>query len=701
VARPMSSPKSHRPRLLAAFVVLALAWPATSLHADKRTKALSDDHRKWLEEEVVWIISKIERDVFLDLKTDAERDRFVQNFWDARDPTPGTPKNEFREEHYRRLDYANTKFREGGPGWRSDRGRFYIQLGPPAQVFNWEAQYQVHPVEQWFYSLRQHPSLPNNFYLLFWQREGAGPYKLYSPYNDGPERLVSAATFNDRRSSYEYLRGINAELARTTLTFFPNEPIDIDQLNPSMSSDLLIAQIYRAPEVEAPTHYLAQFLPADSKLREKVQTRYSFGFVPMQAAFLPFTDTAGNTLLHYSFHIAPKDLSIARYKDEYYAALQVTLNISDDQDKVLHRVSQDIVQYFSEAEMKTVQYQPMVFIDKVGIVPGHYKLDLLVYNKITGQTHQFGKVVDIPEFPAAAPAMSPLIAVESYRPVERTFTSLSSLAFSFFGYSFTPLLEKSLHPSEKLNILLQFYYPPDAVKANPGESLTLEYRFVPPGGAAEAKVITETVAKSTVNAAGCVLSFKQLPLTGVYPGRNTLVVAVKEPSGRTVASSNMNFTIDANVRRPPPRVAAAENLAADDSGVYDYSRAMLYFKLEKPEEAAAALTRAVLKSPDFVPALAELARLEFEAGRAERALELLDRARTQKGFAAESNILLARIYLKLGRKDDAGAALEAFLRGAVPSQRQYRDLAELYDGLGQPERAAAMRRQAGETETPR
>ncbi|HOS99426.1 MAG TPA: tetratricopeptide repeat protein, partial [Acidobacteriota bacterium] len=105
--------------------------------------------------------------------------------------------------------------------------------------------------------------------------------------------------------------------------------------------------------------------------------------------------------------------------------------------------------------------------------------------------------------------------------------------------------------------------------------------------------------------------------------------------------------------------------------------------------------------PDFVPALVELARLEFEAGRSARALELLERARAQKEYRPETNVLMARVLLTLERPADAGAALEAFLRVAVPSQRQYRELAEMYDRLGQSERAATMRRQAGETEPPK
>ncbi len=124
--------KTMRTKLLC-LLVLASAVTAA---ADDRVKALPEDDRVWLEEEVVYIITPQERNVFLDLKTQEERERFQQAFWDRRDPNPATKKNEFMEEHYRRLQYANSVLGRDStrPGWKTDRGRFYIILGKPDEI---------------------------------------------------------------------------------------------------------------------------------------------------------------------------------------------------------------------------------------------------------------------------------------------------------------------------------------------------------------------------------------------------------------------------------------------------------------------------------------------------------------------------------------------------------------------------------------
>ena len=81
-----------------------------------------------------WIISPEERAAFKKLSNDEERDDFIENFWLRRDPTPDTPENEFKEEHYRRIAYANEHFAAGMPGWKTDRGRIYIMYGPPDEI---------------------------------------------------------------------------------------------------------------------------------------------------------------------------------------------------------------------------------------------------------------------------------------------------------------------------------------------------------------------------------------------------------------------------------------------------------------------------------------------------------------------------------------------------------------------------------------
>ena len=113
---------------------------------DARAETL-DRFEKWLNEDVIYIITEAEKASFAALTNDADREAFIENFWRDRDPTPASPKNEFRDEHYRRIAFANARWGEERPGWQTDRGRIYTIYGPPDEI-------EVHPsdgVEKWRY----------------------------------------------------------------------------------------------------------------------------------------------------------------------------------------------------------------------------------------------------------------------------------------------------------------------------------------------------------------------------------------------------------------------------------------------------------------------------------------------------------------------------------------------------------------------
>src|SRR5215813_7700514 len=100
----------------------------------KLRKELETPYKKWLTEDVVYIITDEERQAWKRLATDEEREQFIEQFWLRRDPTPDSVENEFKEEHYRRIAYANEHYASGIPGWKSDRGRIYITFGPPDEI---------------------------------------------------------------------------------------------------------------------------------------------------------------------------------------------------------------------------------------------------------------------------------------------------------------------------------------------------------------------------------------------------------------------------------------------------------------------------------------------------------------------------------------------------------------------------------------
>ncbi len=114
---------------------------------------LRSPYTNWLNQDVAYIITDQERATFKGLQTDAQREQFIQDFWLQRDPTPGTPENEFKDEHYRRIAYANQHFASSVGGWKTDRGRIYITYGPPDELEshpNGGGTYNF-PYEMWMY----------------------------------------------------------------------------------------------------------------------------------------------------------------------------------------------------------------------------------------------------------------------------------------------------------------------------------------------------------------------------------------------------------------------------------------------------------------------------------------------------------------------------------------------------------------------
>jgi GWxTD domain-containing protein len=132
---------------------------------------------KWLKEDVAYIITESERNAFLQLTTDEEREKFVEQFWLRRDPTPDTIENEFKEEHYRRIAYANEHFSSRVPGWKSDRGRVYIQFGPPDAMDSHPAGGAYdHPTEDWTYRFIQ--GIGNDVLIEFADTAKNGEYHV-------------------------------------------------------------------------------------------------------------------------------------------------------------------------------------------------------------------------------------------------------------------------------------------------------------------------------------------------------------------------------------------------------------------------------------------------------------------------------------------------------------------------------------------
>src|SRR5262245_54375632 len=188
-----------------AVALLALLFAAQSGLAQKRKPAeqgqdpserarnvkpeLKKAYKDWLEKDVTYIITDEERKAFKKLETDEERERFIEEFWRRRDPDPDTDENEYREEYYERIAYANEHFASGIPGWKSDRGRIWIMYGKPDErethpmggsydrpSYEGGGSTTTYPFEIWFY--RYLAGVGSGIEIEFVDPTGSGEYRI-------------------------------------------------------------------------------------------------------------------------------------------------------------------------------------------------------------------------------------------------------------------------------------------------------------------------------------------------------------------------------------------------------------------------------------------------------------------------------------------------------------------------------------------
>jgi len=354
---------------------------------------LSKHHNKWLEEEVVYIIAPVEKEVFLKLKTDRERDMFIKAFWKHRDPTLSTPENEFKTAHYRRINYANQFFGRALPieGWKTDRGRIYIILGAPNDIESFEGKTQVYPTTVWFYQGLTDKGLPPGFNLVFYQEGGLGEYELYSPLGDGPQALLTSYLGDpmDYMAAYSRLREFEPELSGYAMTLIPGERSDAIG-RPSMSSDILLNRVESTPVREIEDRYARKFL----EYKDLVEVEYTANYMDCDSLVKVLKDSSGIYFVHYA--IEPERLSINQYQDKFYTTLKLNGTVSTIEGKTVYQFDKTISLEFEEEQMKQVSSRPLSIRDMFPLIPGKFRLSVLVKNEISKEFTSLERTLLIP-----------------------------------------------------------------------------------------------------------------------------------------------------------------------------------------------------------------------------------------------------------------------------------------------------------------
>src|SRR5437660_10396154 len=310
--------KTRVSRNLVSLLAIAAFCVPQHVLGQKKQK-LEKSYREWLERDVTYIITKDEKDAFLRLTSNEARDKFIEDFWEIRNPNPGSPSNSYKDEIYQRIAFADARFGIGSgvEGWRTDRGRTYITLGPPQQKQVLRNSANLYPIEIWFYG-GANSALPPFFYVMFYQRDGGGDYRFYSPYTDGPDKLVTGVeAINSRLTALRLIRdSAGPEVMRISLSLLPDEPVDETTGIVSLQSDILLNSIKNLANLPANRDDILR----RRTNREAVTSRLVLEGHNLDIVTFPARDSRGLTRLDYALRLhSPSDLSMAEEKDGRYS----------------------------------------------------------------------------------------------------------------------------------------------------------------------------------------------------------------------------------------------------------------------------------------------------------------------------------------------------------------------------------------------
>jgi GWxTD domain-containing protein len=658
---------------------------------------LSPKHKKWVDEEVSYIITAKERDVFSKLESDVDRDHFIEEFWRQRDPTPGTPRNEFKEEHYRRIDYANKTFGRGTPfqGWRTERGRIYIILGPPVDVQRIISS-DAYPMELWYYVGNPAWGQASNFRLLFYQRNGGGDYSLYNPTGNSPKELVSnpgKATVrgefpqdwdeSDKRAAVILGENASPEVVNALYSLIPGNS------NPSLrlSASILLAEVQRYPQKKVNDAYALDFL----NHKATVDVSYSVRFMGNRSAISVIKNPSGQFYLHYV--IVPDNLSMEVYQDRYFADLRTTLRLSDTGGRTVFQQEKNIPIDLRKDEMKAVEKNSFQLYDAIPIIPGMYMFNILLENTVSKEFTTIERTISIPAGDDLW--MSPLIP--SRKVVEDPSPGPVGRAFQIGKYQIYPCLNSTFQSKDRAFFFFQIH----GLNRDLRETGLLDVYLLK--GQEPLQSFRKSIRESE-NGRDFLIDFS---LEKIVPGTYSARVVLLDKDAREIISQDIVFNV-ADQPIPGTWVFAQENPPEEDPS-YSFVLGTQYLNTGNAAKAQIELAKAYEKKPDSVEYAVGYSRALIMMKQSDRARDILvpfskkdianfdlyvvlgmayqdlaeyqnailwfNKALSFKGNIVEALNRLGECFLKIGDKDQAMKAWKKSLE-INPNQENIKKLIE-------------------------
>jgi len=506
----------------------------------RRQKAAQKENesafKKWIDEEVPYIITKEERDAFKKLSTDEEKETFVEDFWNRRNPNPGSQENEFKEEYYRRIAYANEHFASGIPGWKADRGRIYIMYGPADEVDSHPSggtyvrpqeegggQTSTYPFETWRY--RYIEGIGENVMLEFVDPTMTGEYHLTIDPGEKDALLhVPNAGLTDMESM-----GMSTKAARFTRT----DGMTIGQAmggTPESMEEFtrldLYAKIFKPPAVKL------------KDMQAVVTSRLSADLLPFEVRTDYLRVTAETVLTPVTVQVAHRDLQFQNKEGVRHATLDIYGQVNNPGGRLITTFDDAVSLDVPEDEFQRYVTFKSVYQKTLPLKPGRYKLSVVVKDESSGRIGTLDLGLVVPHFNDDTLSSSSLILADLIQALPTN--QVGSGMFVIGGTKVRPSVNQTFTRTQKLGIFMQVYNLGIDPKTH-HPSVDVTYDITKDGKQVLEQPEDTSQWKTPVQQ---ITLEKQLPLQTLAPGKYNVQIKVTDKVRNQTVSPAASFQLN-------------------------------------------------------------------------------------------------------------------------------------------------------------
>ncbi len=505
---------------------------------DKLRKELEGPYRKWLNEDVAYIITDEERQAWKRLSTDEEREQFIEQFWLRRDPSPDSAENEYKEEHYRRIAYTNERFASGIPGWKTDRGRIYITFGPADEVESHPSggSYErpieegggttsTFPFEKWRY--RWIEGIGTDIIIEFVDPTMTGEYRMtMDPSEKDALLMVPNAGLTlmeqmglaNKADRFNRTDGTRLGTGDSPLPMRMNQFERLEQF----------AKLQKPPAVKF------------KDLEAAVTSIIKFNLLPMKARADFIRMTNSTILTNITLQFDKKDLQFQQKEGVAKSIVNIYGRITSMSRRVVN-VFEDVVTVESPAELLAQAAKgSSIYQKSVPLAPGTYRLNVVCKDVVGGNMNNYEIALHVPRYDESKLGTSSLILADLIEKVPTR--NIGTGQFVIGTSKVRPRLTDSFRADEKMGIYFQVYnFAPDEKTQKPNG--LIEYEVVKNGSNEKIFEFSEDVAKLDGASAQQVTIEKVLALKSMNPGSYTLKVKVTDRNTKQVLNQATTFTV--------------------------------------------------------------------------------------------------------------------------------------------------------------